>query len=489
MEAKVEDIHRACRLGDLDLLESSLKACPAGLNMTDGKLGWTGLYRSVICGHTNTVEFLLTSGADPNIRTKMGDTALHQASDNHKVDIARLLLKHRADPNVQQNDGETPLHISSFKGDEEMVSLLLSYKANPNIQNNLFNKTPLHYAVDYSYLPVISLLLTHGADIEIQDKHGKTPKEIARTEEISAIFLKHLKEQPKLSNIASPEPSDMPQKNSMEDLSPILSRSNSDISFTSDYKSVDQKLKQLEDIHKKIREKVRTSVDNSRVQLYSQNTSIVFEPDSERTVTDFVERKKVMSFADLDFATDLYKWLAMRKLEETYPVLVAAGYDDLKQIQQQMKSKMPINENALIDIGIKKSGFRKRLMMALETLAEVIEQKPNAKMNPFRCCNVEVSNNLLVLNMPDVEKWLESLNLAEVYPLFLENGYNDLDQMLLLMHSSWEITSQDLMEIGIIKPGYRHRILSKLKEDSWGLGKKTPDKDKNDGNNEICRII
>ena len=92
--------------------------------------------------------------------------------------------------------------------------------------------------------------------------------------------------------------------------------------------------------------------------------------------------------------------------------------------------------------------------------------------------------------MPDVEKWLESLNLAELYPLFSEFGYTDLDQMLHLMHSPWEITAQDLLEIGISKPGYRHRILSKLKEDSWGLGKKKLEKeDRESGNNELCRII
>ena len=484
MEGKVEDIHRACRLGDMDLLELSLKACPEGINEIDGKFGWTGLYRSVICGHTSAVEFLLKSGADPNIKTKMGDTALHQAAENHKVEIASLLLKYKADPNIQQNDGETALHISSFKGDEEMVSLLLTYKANPNIQNSLFSKTPLHYAVDYSYSNVISLLLKSGASTEIQDKHGKTAKEISRTEEISSLFINNP------SNIASPEPSDVPQKNSMEEISQILSRSNSDISFTSDYKSVDQKLKQLEDIHKKIREKVRTSVDNSRLNLYSLNTSIIFEPDSERTVTDIVERKKPMSFADIDFATDLYKWLAMRRLEDTYALLLAAGYDDLKQIKQQMKSVMPINEAALIEIGVHKSGYRKRLMMALENMNEPQQVKCENKISPFRCCNVDVSNNLLVLNMPSVEKWLESLSLAELYPLFDEFGYNDLDQMLHLMHSPWEITTQDLLEIGILKPGYRHRILSKLKEDSWGLGQKKFEREgKDSGNNEICRII
>lgn len=483
MDSKIEDIHRACRLGDTDLLQASLSSYPSGINAIDGKLGWTGLYRSVICGHSNTVELLLTSGADPNLKTHMGDTALHQAADNHRLEIASLLLKYHSNPNIQQNDGETPLHIACFKGDEEMVQLLLTHKADPNIQNNLFNKTPLHYAVDYSYSGVISLLLKYGANVDIQDKHGKRAKEIARSEEISMLFSKNP------SCIPSPEPSDVLAKYEMENISPILSRSNSDISFTSDYKSVDQKLKQLDDIHKKIREKVRTSVDTSRVILYSQNASVIFEPDSERTVMD-IERKKIMSFADLDLTTDLYKWLCTKKLDECYGILVSAGYDDLKQIRLQMQSKMPITENSLQEIGILKPGYRKRLIMALNAFTDLPEPKPDNKMNPFGCCTVEVSNNLLMLNMPDVEKWLENLNLKELYPAFNENGYNELDQMLHLMHSPWEITSSDLSEIGVVKPGYRHRILSKLKEDSWGLGKSKQEKEVIDQRgNEICRII
>lgn len=479
MDSKIEDIHRACRLGDIDLLKSSIASYPSGINAIDGKLGWTGLYRSVICGHTNTVELLLTSGADPNLKTHMGDTALHQAADNHRLEIASLLLKYNSDPNIQQNDGETPLHIACFKGDEEMVQLLLANKADPNIQNNLFHKTPLHYAVDYSYSSVINLLLKYGANPDLQDKHGKKAKEIARCEEISMLFSKNP------SCIPSPEPTDV----HMDNISPILSRSNSDISFNSDYKSVDQKLKQLDDIHKKIREKVRTSVDTSRVILYSQNTSVIFEPDSERTVMD-IEKRKIMSFSDIDLTSDLYKWLCTKHLEDCYSLLVSAGYDDLKQIKLQMKSKMPITENSLREIGIVKQGYRKRLIMALDSLAEQLEVKPDNKVNLFRCCNVEVSNNLLMLNMPDVEKWLDSLNLKELYPVFNEHGYSDLDQMLHLMHSPWEITASDLCEIGIVKPGYRHRILSKLKEDSWGLGKAKQDKELDEvKSNEICRII
>ncbi len=41
-------------------------------------------------GHHDTVELLLTKGADPNIQDNDGQTAIYQA----------CLLKHNADPNL-----------------------------------------------------------------------------------------------------------------------------------------------------------------------------------------------------------------------------------------------------------------------------------------------------------------------------------------------------------------------------------------------------
>ena len=468
MEEGTEEIQRACRLGDLDLLIEYLDKYPKGLNEADTKLGWTGLYRSVICGHINTTEYLLKTGADPNIRTRMGDTPLHQAADNRQHKIANLLLLYNADPNIQQNDGETPLHLACFKGDEEMALILLKNNASVNIQNNIFGKSPLHYAVDYSYIPVINLLLQYHANPDQVDKHGKSAKDIARTLDIQLLLGANS------FYIPSPEPSEIPQKTSIDFISPMLSQSNSEISFTSDYKSVENKVKQLDDIHKKIRDTVRASVDATKQITINNSTSMIFEPDAEKTGYDIIiDRKKIVSFGKNEKSSELYNWLCNKRLEECYRLLINAGYDDLSQITLQMKSKMPITEQSLLEIGVTKPGYRKRIMLAFDELIEKEVNKVNNDASLFKCCTVDISQNLLMLNMPGLERWLESLNLKELYSLFVEAGYDELDQMIYLMNSPWEIQSQDLIEIGISKPGYRHRILSKLKEDSCGIGNRT----------------
>ena len=322
MENPSEDIQRACRLGDLDLLKAAIDKYPSGINESDSKLGWTGLYRSVICGHYTTSEYLLLSGAEPNLKTKMGDTALHQAADNKQYKLSKLLLKHKADPDVQQNDGETPLHLACFKGDFEMASILLEHQASPNIPNFTFGKTPLHYAVDYSYNSIVTMLMQYKASPDIKDKHGKTCKDIARTSEIQVLLG--------ISNsiyIPSPEPSDIVEKGSICLVSPIISRRNSDISINSDCKSVDVQVKQLDDIHRKIRDKVRGSVDTVRNYALSHNTSSFFEPDAEKTGFEMLtDKNKVVSFGGTERNPDLYTWLCKKRLEALYGVLIGAGY-------------------------------------------------------------------------------------------------------------------------------------------------------------------
>ena len=260
------------------------------------------MYRSVICGHVNTTEYLLKSGADPNIKTRMGDTPLHQAAENRQYKIAVLLLLYNANPDIQQNDGETPLHLSCFKGDEEMALILLKNNASVNIQNYVFGKSPLHYAVDYSYINIITILLQYNANPDLKDKHGKTSKDIARTLEIQNILGANS------FYIPSPEPTEIPQKTSLDFISPILSCSNSDISFTSDCKSVENKVNQLDDIHKKIRETVRASVDTSKHIPFSINASSIFEPDAEKTGFDIIiDKRKNISFGKIEKKTsELY---------------------------------------------------------------------------------------------------------------------------------------------------------------------------------------
>lgn len=101
-----ETLQRACRSGDVALLRKCIDAKPQVLNTLDSKLGWTPLYRAVICGHIEATRLLLSSGADPNIRNKVREVPLHQAADAGNVKLAQALLEHHAEADAVSSGTE-----------------------------------------------------------------------------------------------------------------------------------------------------------------------------------------------------------------------------------------------------------------------------------------------------------------------------------------------------------------------------------------------
>ena len=177
-------VQRACRIGDLALLSAALSDSPTELNRLDGQMGWTPIYRAVICRHGAVVRYLLDRGADTNIPTKVGEYPLHQAAETGQIEVAGMLLEKGADVDVLQNcmvhvDGETALHVSSTKGFTEFVQLLLKFKANLSIRDGVYGRTPLHSAVLGGSVPTVETLLRAGASLSVLDS---VPLQLEREE-------------------------------------------------------------------------------------------------------------------------------------------------------------------------------------------------------------------------------------------------------------------------------------------------------------------
>ena len=83
-------------------------------------------------------------------------------------DLARLHALLDAHPEfIDERGGEgvrTPLHQAVFDNSDAAVKLLLERGANPNIRCEGDNAYPLHFAVEKHRLPIIRLLVEHGAD-------------------------------------------------------------------------------------------------------------------------------------------------------------------------------------------------------------------------------------------------------------------------------------------------------------------------------------
>lgn len=186
------------------------------------------------------------------------------------------------------------------------------------------------------------------------------------------------------------------------------------------------------------------------------------EPDEEHAQLPSAALRTFSFGRGAERKSTLQAWLSLYSLESLADVLVDSGYDDVEQMASQMRTHMPITKQRLLEVGLPRPGHAVRLLAALELETKV--QRPR-KGEKSRCCGSPRSGPTL-RSFPSLAQWLSSLDLAVLYPRFVEAGYEDLEPLLAVMKSSYCLSELDLqIDIHIDKPGHRHRVLSKLFED------------------------
>ena len=114
-------------------------------------------------GWKETVELLLSAGADPSISNKKGETVV--------IDIGLTRKK---------NNGDTQLHRAAWYGKAEMVKLLLERGADIDMKNK-YGDTPIHQAAENGRTDIVKVLLSAGADPYITNKKGETACDVDTT--------------------------------------------------------------------------------------------------------------------------------------------------------------------------------------------------------------------------------------------------------------------------------------------------------------------
>ena len=156
---------------------------------------YTPLHAASYSGQVDISRWLLNHGADANSLSSDGFTPLSEAANTMHLELVQLLLEHRADINLQDSKGRTPLYYifancSSKEIFVDMVRLLLELGADPNICTNN-HKTPLHEASSRRLLEAARLLLSHRAKVDEKDGEGRTPYQLAASDEMTKLLLEH----------------------------------------------------------------------------------------------------------------------------------------------------------------------------------------------------------------------------------------------------------------------------------------------------------
>ena len=153
----------------------------ANINRTDAS-GESALTTAVSYETTNAIQCLLNN---PKIAINQqninGMTTLMIATQKSNCPIIKLLLQYGADVNIPTKQGITALMIASDSGNINAAECLLSNSNLAIDQQNNAGGTALMIAAKKNNCPMIQLLLDKGANINIASNNGHTALMIAAT--------------------------------------------------------------------------------------------------------------------------------------------------------------------------------------------------------------------------------------------------------------------------------------------------------------------
>ena len=143
------------------MAEVLINECKANPNLTNTENKETPL---MLSSSEKMTRKLIDLGASINDQTSDGNTALHIAINEDRVDVAKTLIELGAGVNITNNIGQTALMLAASKGNTKLFEDLLSRQADINAKtlDCAFNSS--------SYEIIIMILDKKKLDIEIDTK-------------------------------------------------------------------------------------------------------------------------------------------------------------------------------------------------------------------------------------------------------------------------------------------------------------------------------
>jgi uncharacterized protein len=128
------------------------------------------MVKAIVQGNPSEVKRLLDNGELVDA-TQNGQTALHFAAMNGKIDIASILIARGAKIDMQDEQGITPLMLAASTGKLDAVQTLLAQGAKLETQNKL-GENALHIAGAHGKRDIVVALLDRGANIRATTNNG-----------------------------------------------------------------------------------------------------------------------------------------------------------------------------------------------------------------------------------------------------------------------------------------------------------------------------
>lgn len=191
----VDDLRLAVKSGNLEFVKTFLKDSKLPVD-TVLKDDWAALMHAAISAQSEVLQFLLESGADPNLRSRGFAPIMaavcatadcdKQLLEQRIVSCVNLLVQSGAEVNAVDAYGTCALHFAAKNNLIQVTKSLLSHKANVNSQDSN-NDSAIHIAAKFGFGQLIRLLLESGADLNLTNNSGLKPEDTAISNGFSEI--------------------------------------------------------------------------------------------------------------------------------------------------------------------------------------------------------------------------------------------------------------------------------------------------------------
>ena len=359
---------------------------------------------------------------------------LLESCEKGKLNNIKILLENGININCQNNKGETPLHIAILKKDIELINILVRYEPDTNLSTYEDNLTVKNYAENSENKYIIKI---------INDLDEKNKKKIVKTEVINYIN----KGMDNIDNINYSNISFLVNENN--NLNDIQNYNGEKISIiTHEDESISSTLNYINKNSLKSGINLNNFENTSTINPTIVNESEFFEDNSPKNT---IKNNNYNSKANVIAQNYLrYNDIHNKFFLEDCPN-VTKQLEDLKCNSSPLKKRDEINYNI-------NSSINPSVIQSLTTAHSLNKEQIESPL-------LNNKDTKTFSKKAQLFKFISEINLPEIYANYLlENGFDDLEVLILQARDGLALTDQHLKEIGIALPGERAKILIHLEE-------------------------
>ncbi|KAI5304698.1 hypothetical protein KEM56_006090 [Ascosphaera pollenicola] len=158
--------------------------------------GWTPLMVAASLPNSEgdgIIEKLLSREADVNMKTNMGQNALHFATSKQNITTVKLLLENGCSARVKDKRGQLALHRAAAVGSLPIVKLLLTQGKSPLNATDNDGMTALHHAIAEGHGDCAVMLIKEGAETDKENIDGDLAINLAPDQKVRDFIVQSAK--------------------------------------------------------------------------------------------------------------------------------------------------------------------------------------------------------------------------------------------------------------------------------------------------------